>query len=246
MKSPLRRFAWALLLLQAPLAAETPPIAPAAAAPVAKAGGVHTLVLVRHGNYDVDDPKDERVGKGLLPLGIAQARLAGNRLRALPYRFDEILASPLTRARETAELISGELDGLAPKIEPGLAECTPPTRRADVMAEEKPEDLAACTVQLDRLAARLLVATPERDRRSLVVAHGNVIRYLVTKALAVDTTAWLGMSIGHASLTTITVDPKGMARVVSVGDVGHLPPPLRSGAFGDPERGLLMFDVPAR
>jgi serine/threonine-protein phosphatase PGAM5 len=214
------------------------------ASPANPADKVHTLVLVRHGNYDVDDPKDERAGKGLLPLGIAQARLAGNRLRGLTYRFDELLASPLTRARETAQLISEELGGLAPRIDPDLAECTPPTRRADVMAEEKPEDLVACVAQLDRLATRLLVPSPERDLRTLVVAHGNVIRYLVTKALAVDPTAWLGISIGHASLTVLAVDPRGAVRVVSVGDVGHLPTSLQSGAFGDPERGLTLGVAP--
>lgn len=242
---------WTLLLLAGPAAAQAPggtaaPTMPGEPAPSVAAAGVHTLVLVRHGNYDSDDPRDESVGRGLLPLGIAQARLAGDRLRALPYRFDELLASPFTRARETARLIAEELDGLAPKIEPDLAECTPPTRRADVMAGEKAEDLAACAAQLDRLAARLLVPTAGGDRRTLVVAHGNVIRYLVTRALAVDTAAWLGMSIGHASLTTIAVDAQGAARVISVGDVGHIPPPLRSGAFGDVERALKVTVAPAR
>ena len=119
--------------------------------------GVRTLYLVRHGAYDIDDPRDEAVGRGLLPIGVAQARLAGDRLRGLPFTFDSIVASPLTRARETAEVIAAELDGRgrAVAIDPDLAECTPPTRRADIMAKEKPEELAACSAQLERLAARL-------------------------------------------------------------------------------------------
>ena len=221
----------------APVAASA---ASAASAEVPKPNGVRTIYLVRHGNYDADDPRDAKVGKELVPIGVAQARLAGSRLRGLPFRFDEIMASPLTRARQTAQLIAAELGAPAPRIDLDLEECTPPTRRADIMAEEKPEELAACTAQLDRLAARLFVPSPMADRRALVVAHGNVIRFLVTKALAVDSTAWLGMSIGHASLTVLAVDPNGSVRVVAVGDVGHLPPGFQTGAFGDPERDLKL------
>ena len=216
--------------------------AQAAAPVVSPAAGVRTLYLARHGAYDIDDPRDEAVGRGLLPLGVAQARLAGDRLRGLPFAFDRILASPLTRARETAEVIAGELAASKSGareivIDPDLAECTPPTRRADIMAREKPEELAACSAQLERLAPRLFapVPAPGADRHELVVAHGNVIRWLVTRALAVDPESWLGMSIGHASITVLSVDAKGMVRVIAVGDVGHLPPGLQTGAFGDRE-----------
>jgi serine/threonine-protein phosphatase PGAM5 len=211
----------------------------AAVAPAATPG-TRTLVLVRHGNYDEEDARDERVGRGLRPIGVAQARLVGGRLRALPVRFDALVASPLTRARQTAEVVAAELGFGAPRIDPDLAECTPPTRRADIMAKETAEDLAACAAQLDRLAGRLLAPSPAGDARELVVAHGNVIRYLVTRALAVDPTAWLGMSIGHASLTVIVVDPAGAARVLAVGDVGHLPPAFQTGAWGDPPRDLAL------
>jgi len=226
---PIRSLA-ALALL---FAVTVPAVAQPVAAPAPTAAGVRTLVLVRHGNYDEDDPRDAKVGKALRPLGVAQARLAGGRLRALPDRFDAISASPLTRARQTAELIVSELGAGELAIDPDLAECTPPTRRADIMAQETPEDLAACSAQLERLAGRLLAPSPAGDRRELVVAHGNVIRYLVTRALAVDPAAWLGMSIGHASLTVIAIDSQGATRVLAVGDVGHLPP-------GDPQRDLAL------
>lgn len=212
--------------------------APAAAPPA----GVRTLYLVRHGAYDLEDPHDEDVGKGLLPIGVAQARLAGDRLRGLPFAFDAVYASPFTRARQTAQVIAAQLGGAghaAPRIDidPDLAECTPPTRRADIMAKEKPEDLAACSAQLERLAARLFAPVPAAsgDRRELVVAHGNVIRWLVTQALGVDPTAWLSMSIGHASITVLAVDGKGLVRVLAVGDVGHLSPGMQTGAFGNRE-----------
>ena len=79
-------------------------------------------------------------------------------------------------------------------------------------------------------------------RSDLFVCHGNVIRYLVTRALGVDAKAWLEMSIGHASVTKVRIKADGSMQVISVGDVGHLPPGMYSGTSADPERSL---DVPA-
>lgn len=200
--------------------------------------GVRTLYLVRHGQYEESDPRDEAVGRGLTPVGVAQAKLLAERLRALPFRFDEVLASPLTRARETAWTIAADLGGEPVRILPDLAECTPPTRRKDIMAREKPEDLAACSAQLERLAAELFAPSTRGDRHVLVVCHGNVTRWLVTKALGVDVDSWLVMSIGHASVTVLRVDAEGGVRVLSVGDVGHLPANLQTGRLDDPERTL--------
>jgi hypothetical protein len=51
------------------------------------------------------------------------------------------------------------------------------------------------------------------------------------KALKVDTRAWLGMSVPHASLTVIQVYADGSTKVLAVGDSGHIPSPLLS--WGD-------------
>ncbi len=75
-------------------------LSPAATTPVPVVRtGERTLVLVRHGAYDTADPRDEATGKGLVPLDVAQARLAGDRLRALPYRVDGLPMSARSRAR---------------------------------------------------------------------------------------------------------------------------------------------------
>ena len=201
---------------------------------------MHTIVLVRHGQYDAVPGGDERTGMGLSPLGVAQARLAGARLAAWPQRFDGLYASPLRRARETAATIGESLRaGSRFAIDEDLAECTPPTRRSEVTAREKPADLAACRAQFDRLFSRYFTpAADGRPRTDLLVCHGNVIRSMVTRALGVDPQAWLEMSVGHASVTVIRVEPDGRMKVISVGDVGHLPPGLLTGATGDPERTL--------
>ena len=204
------------------------------------------IILVRHGNY-VDDPAiDERVGPGLSPLGVAQAHLAGARLAGLPIRFDAMLVSPMQRARDTAAIIGESFPGRHFEIVGDLAECTPPTRRKEIIADEKPADLAACKARLDRVFATYFrpASGQGQEQADLLICHGNVIRYLVTRALGVDTTAWLEMSVGHASITHIRVEADGRFKVISVGDVGHLPPRLRTGATGDPPRSLAIPALP--
>ena len=200
------------------------------------------IILVRHGNYVEDPGVDERVGPGLSPLGAAQARLAGARLAGLPTRFDAMRVSPMQRARDTAAIIGQEFPGRHFEVVDDLAECTPPTRRTEITADEKPADLAACKARLDRVFAKYFRPAADREQTDLIVCHGNVIRYLVTRALGVDTSAWLEMSVGHASITRIRVEADGRYKVISVGDVGHLPPALRTGATGDPRRSL---EIPA-
>jgi serine/threonine-protein phosphatase PGAM5 len=199
----------------------------------------HTFYLVRHGNYDSSVQPADGLGSGLTAIGVAQARLAGARLAALPHRWDALLASPLRRAQETARVVGSDL-GATLETVAELAECTPKTRRAEVTAKEKPADMAACAAKLDGLFAARFQPSPAGERREIVVCHGNVIRYLVTKALGVDSEAWLEMSVGHASLTVIRVEADGRFKVISIGDVGYLPFNLLTGATGDPPRDLAV------
>ena len=97
---PRARICLALLLAAGSSRAAAPP--PAPTSPPPDRPGVRTLYLVRHGAYDEADPRDAAVGKGLVPIGVAQARLVGARLRAVPFRFDALYTSPLTRALEVA------------------------------------------------------------------------------------------------------------------------------------------------
>jgi serine/threonine-protein phosphatase PGAM5 len=220
---------WGGLVLVAGLLAPAPPPAPPTLYP-------HTIVLLRHGHYaPAPEGAPERPGPGLTPLGVAQARLAGGRLAGM--HFDALLASPLTRAQETARVVAEDLR-LPVQVVDELQECTPRTWRTAVVADEKPADMAACAATLDRVFAEQFKPATGAERRDLLVCHGNVIRYLVTKALKVDPQAWLEMSVGHASLTTIRVEKDGSTRVIAVGDVGHLPPNLQTGSIGNPERTL--------
>jgi len=191
-----------------------------------KTDGVRTIYLIRHGEYDIGDERDPDVGKGLVPLGVAQARLVAARLRGMPVTFTSIWSSTMTRAWQTALVIGQEFPGLQIESSKLIRECTPPTRLTDVMKGETADDLAACTKRLEEAFPIIFAPSPEADRHDIVVCHGNVIRYFVTKALEVDTEAWLGMSIANCSLTVIAVWADGSMKLLSFSDSGHIPPNL--------------------
>lgn len=213
-------------------------LAATAAAPAHAANATHTIVLVRHGNYVPDPNADPRLGPGLSPLGVAQAHLAGSRLAAFPKKPDGLFVSPLQRARDSAAAMAEDFPARRFDVVDDLAECTPPGRGIPVANEGERAALDACKAQLERVFARFFKPAAGSERSDVLVCHGNVIRYLTTRALGVDAEAWTAMSVGHASMTTIRVETDGSVRVIAVGDVGHLPPTLRTGALGDPERSL--------
>lgn len=200
----------------------------------------HTIVLVRHGHYLPDRGADPILGPGVSRLGITQARLVGVRLGQMSPAFDALYVSPLQRARDTAAVIAGNFPGRRFAVVDDLAECTPPTRDAQVMAGETPEHALACQAQLERVFARFFHPAVGKPRTELLVCHGNVIRYLATRALGVDSKAWLAMSIGHASITRIRIEANGSIRLIALGDVGHLPTNLLTGATGDGEPKLAI------
>lgn len=197
------------------------------------------IVLARHGHYELDPKADPKLGPGLSTLGIAQAQLLGARL-AGEADFDAVRVSPLQRAQDTARVVMQSLDEPPMTTLDDLAECTPPTHRPSDTADSTPESLKACTEQLDRLFATQFKPATGQPRRELLVCHGNVIRYLTSKALGLDPKSWLAMSFGHTSLSTIRIDADGSMRLLGAGDLGHIPPNLRTGALGDPERALVV------
>ena len=213
-----RVLVWACLLLVCSVATAAESTAP------------RTLYLVRHGAYVPDRNADPKFGPGLTPLGVAQARLIAARLNGSGVAFDSMTSSTLLRARETAAVMHETLTSVRLAQSPLISECTPPVFES---AEgEAARERAECAKQLDQAFAEFFTAAKGAKRSNeILVAHGNVIRYLVMKALKVDPRAWLGMSVAHASLTVIEVQPDGSMKVLAVGDSGHIPSPLLS--WGD-------------
>jgi serine/threonine-protein phosphatase PGAM5 len=204
--------------------------------------GIRTIYLIRHGQYDQDDKRDEFSGRGLVPLGIAQARLLAARLRAMPVEFTSLVSSPMTRARQTAMVLQREFPRLELQQNKLIAECTPPTWRQDVMAEVKAAEAQECVKNIEQFFKEMFVPAPDaRDRHELIVCHGNIIRYLVAKALQVDTMSWLQMSISNCSLTVIRVMPDGKMKLDAFGDYGHIPENMRTYIGSDDESKELVI-----
>ena len=73
------------------------------------------LYLVRHGvaaERGKEWPDDSK--RPLTPDGIARLRRSARGLNAIDVTFDQIVTSPLVRARQTAEVLAEELKGKPP------------------------------------------------------------------------------------------------------------------------------------
>ena len=216
----------ALVFLGLVLSARAAPPVPASAGP--SPAYTRTIYLIRHGAYDMT-PGDESTANGLTPLGIAEARLVAARLRGVPVEFTSLTSSTLTRARQTAQVIGQMFPSLQLQTTPLLRETLPRVRGMDLSGQAAPADLDANEAQLNQAFATYFIPAKDRDENDIIVCHGNVIRYLVMKALGVDSQAWAGLSVAHCSLTIIQVSSSGTCKVLAVGDTGHLPPNLLSG-----------------
>jgi len=195
----------------------------AAGPPKGHPRGVHFLYLIRHGIYDPDTTvSDDRVGNGLNALGHEQAKLTGACLAQLPIKLHSLVSSDFTRALQTAD-DSGAAIGMAPTRDSLLEECTPPADRADFMSNHSTADMARCDARLQAAWTRYFTATPDADQHDVLVCHGNVIRWMVAKALGLDSTRWTHMDIANCSLTIIGIRSDGSARLVMFSDVGHIP-----------------------
>jgi len=200
----------------------------------ADAKGIRTVYLIRHGEYDQADTSDSDVGKKLTPLGIAQARLVSARLKGMPVEFTLLTSSTMTRARETAMVINEDFPELKLQQSTLIRECTPPTWRKNVVANETESDLNMCVKNIEQAFKEYFIPSPDvGDRNDIIVCHGNVIRYFVTKVLKADPMSWLQMSIGNCSLTIIRIFPDGSMKLAAYSDMGHIPPNMQTETGAD-------------
>ena len=174
--------------------------------------GLRTVVLLRHGEYRLDDGPDP----GLTLLGQRQARYSEAALRR--ERFDRVVSSPLVRARETCAEVVGPWK-VKPVVVGILAEGVP-TKVTSLGVTAK--SAAADRARFDEVFATFF--TPARgDTSELLVCHGNLIRYLVAKALGVSARTWTKLVSNHCGITKIFVRDTRL-RVVSYNETSHLPP----------------------
>ena len=175
------------------------------------------LYLVRHGQYRSDGPL---ASEALTALGRRQADRLGRRLREVGIQV--VHHSNMPRARETALRIVDQLPPLPLRstrlLREGIPNIAP--HFAAPFRPPRSEQLAT-KARMDRAFERFF--RPCRsERRELLVAHGNVIRYLVRRALGDTSHRWWQLEIQQCSLSIVEVSLERCA-LVSFNDVGHLP-----------------------
>jgi serine/threonine-protein phosphatase PGAM5 len=177
------------------------------------------LYLVRHGQYQGADAATGTL-EALTPLGRRQAVRLGRRLAALP--FDAIWHSDLPRAVETAQIVAEQLPGVPRRASKLLREGIP-TVAAHFSPEFRPPraQLLATRQRMDRAFDRF-VRAGRKPRMELVVAHGNIIRYLIRRALGDAADRWWQLDAFQCGLSVLRVGRERCA-LMAFNDVGHLP-----------------------
>lgn len=235
----------AFVLAGVTLAFSLAPVAPALAQEPKRPSGAHYVYLIRHGMYDYDSTvTDDTRGNRLNALGHEQAALTGKRFAGLPIKVRSLVASPYLRALETAEDMGREMK-MTPVVDTLIHECTPSFEsRPEYTRLASDEEMAACEANLAAAFAKYLAPTPDADTYDVLVAHGNVIRWLVCKAMGLDPKLWRRFTIGNCSVTALVVAPDGVVRMASYSDTGHLPVEKQTwtgrgaGWIGQPEKGM--------
>lgn len=197
------------------------------------------LLLVRHGitAWNAEGRFQGHRDPPLSEEGRAEARLLGERLRRDPDdRPARIVASPLSRALETAQLIAGDapLTTDAGLIEIGQGEWEGRTHaelatgdaeryRAWCAHEEAlppgAEPLDAARARAERAASSAIAA--DGPWPLCLVAHGGIIRVLAAELLGVTLARAWGLDVDNAGLCVLT-ELGGGWRLERWNDVLHL------------------------
>ena len=185
-----------------------------------------TVILVRHGVTPHTVAKRFSGGlasanPGLSDEGKDQIRAVADWLGPLAERVDAVIASPVRRTQESAEIIAAALERTV-EMEPGFAEMEFGTWDGMTFAEvgeRHPEDLEAWLGSLDfapgggesfrtveeRVLAGLeRVLAAHRGGTVVVVSHVTPIKTLVAHALQAPLDAVFRMELSPASVTVLT------------------------------------------
>ncbi|MEU6504848.1 bifunctional RNase H/acid phosphatase [Streptomyces sp. NPDC046942] len=208
-------------------------------------GAPATFVLLRHGETPLT-PQKRFSGSGgtnpsLSEAGREQARRVAEAL-ARRGTIQTILASPLTRTRETAGVVAARL-GLDVTIEDGLRETDFGAWEGLTFGEVRdryPDDLNAWLADPEahptgggesfaETAARLAVTRDKliaayAGRTVLLVTHVTPIKTLIRLALGAPPESLFRMELSAASLSAVAYYADGNASVRLFNDTSHLRP----------------------
>ena len=201
------------------------------------------IVLARHGEtpWNAEGRYQGQEDIALSPVGIAQATALGERLREV--RIDRAVASPLSRARRTAELALGEARAPMLSLDAGLMEIGHGEWEGLLASEigaRDPARLAAWreapeTVQMPGAGGESLQQVLDRawpafaratqglgaDDTLLVVAHDAVNRVLLCRVLGIPLSRLWGFRQAPTTLNLLEGADIDRLEVVRLNDASH-------------------------
>ncbi|MGE5140251.1 MAG: histidine phosphatase family protein [Rudaea sp.] len=188
------------------------------------------VYLVRHGQQATPQIYNG-LGNHLSDLGRRQAELTADLLASV--LISQIYHSTMRRAAETAHAIARRHPRVPVHASRLLWEGVPylPTLLAPYFEDVTEEVISRDRVRLDRAFDRFF-RPASKETVDLLVCHGNMIRYLVCRAIHAPPDALAHMEINNCGVTQIVVEPEFVPerRTVLYGlnAIGHIPPDLRS------------------
>ena len=137
----------------------------------------------------------------------------------------------MPRAQETAAIVTKTM-GYRKKLYGSdlLHECVPgfPKKLRKKHGYSDLKKLKKDKLQLDQIYKDIFTFS-KKNRTELVVCHGNVIRYLLCKALKIDTETWTRFDIKQCGISMIELNSKTRSmKIIAHNDVGHIPHKLQT------------------
>lgn len=193
--------------------------------PVRKPRCSRHLIFIRHGQYHYADSDAEC---HLTSLGHEQLNFTGLRLKHLNFPYLTLYYSTMTRAVESTEEVLKHLPDV--KVVPSVLlregapyPLEPPLPFYRPTAKELREDGERIESAFKTFIHRP-DASQTQDSYEIFVCHGNVIRYIVCRALQLPPEAWIRFSLDHGSITWLVIRSDGRVALKCLGDSGHIPP----------------------
>ena len=193
------------------------------------------LILARHG-----DPDSDSLGKylgstdvALSDLGLRQADALANRMRISPP--DYLVVSPMMRTRQTADAMAMPYDIIDSirEVDFGLWEHLPYGDIAKFSTQEDIEKWSTFDMDftfpdgenLGKFVQRVTTAADDLAAHPastvMVMAHGGVLRFMITHLIGVPHSSFWSFRIDYASLTTIELSD-GFGTLACHNDINHL------------------------
>jgi broad specificity phosphatase PhoE len=198
------------------------------------------VYLVRHGQTfgNIDQLFCGHSETELTPLGIAQARAAGQRLAGVS--FDAAYASDLSRAAKTADYVLENRNGIPRTLDPELREmhygewearpateiraASPDLLRAFFLCQGDgaPGGESVARIRERTAGAVRRIAGAHADGSVLVVSHGNAIMAMLAELLRLPLESTWSFAVDNTSITRLRFSKSGRPTLVSFNDAAHI------------------------